>query len=58
LVSAKYFQTQLIYYLYSQKKRHQSYLYFYPSIEDEVIKQIVVVKPDPTKKFGNAPENW
>lgn len=58
LVSAKYFQTQLIYYLYSQKKRHQSYLYFYPSVEDEVIKQIVVVKPDPTKKFGNAPENW
>lgn len=58
LVSAKYYQTSLIYYLYSQKKRGQNYLYFYPSIEDEVIKQIVCVKPDPSKKFGHLPQNW
>lgn len=58
LVSAKYYQTSLIYYLYSQKKRGQNYLYFYPSIEDEVIKQIVCVKPDASKKFGHLPQNW
>lgn len=58
LVSAKYYQTSLIYYLYSQKKRGQNYLYFYPSIEDDVIKQIVCVKPDPSKKFGHLPQNW
>jgi hypothetical protein len=55
LVSAKHYQTQLIYYLYSQKKRYQNYLYFYPGIEDEVVKQIVCVKPDSSKKFGNLP---
>lgn len=58
LVSAKYYQTSLIYYLYSQKKRGQNYLYFYPSIEDEVIKQIICVKPDASKKFGHLPQNW
>jgi hypothetical protein len=29
-----------------------------PDISDEVIKQIVCVKPDSSKKFGDAPENW
>lgn len=58
LVAAKYYQTSLIYYLYSQKKRGQSYLYFYPTIEDQVIKQIICVKPDPSKKFGDSPQNW
>lgn len=58
LATAKHWQSHLIYYLYSQKKRNGNYLYFYPSIDDSVIKQIVCVKPDPSKKFGDSPENW
>lgn len=58
LVNAKHYQTSLIYYLYSQKKRDNNYLYFYPEITNEVIKQIACVKPDNTKKFGDSPENW
>lgn len=58
LAAAKQWQSKLIYQLYTQKKRGSNYLYFYPDIEDEVIKQIVCVKPDSSKKFGDAPENW
>lgn len=58
LASAKHFQSILIYYLYSQKKRKENYLYFHPDISDEVLKQIVCVKPDNTKKFGSDPANW
>ena len=58
LVSAKYYQTHLIYYLYSQKKRGNNYLYFYPEIQEQVIKQILSVKPDPSTKFGNLPQHW
>ena len=57
-VSAKYYQTHLIYYLYSQKKRGQNYLYFYPEVGQQVIKQILAVKPDSSSKFGHLPENW
>lgn len=58
IASAKHYQSNLIYYLYSQKKRTENYLYLMPEVTDEVIKQIVCVKPDATKKFGDAPENW
>lgn len=58
LAAARKWQAHLIYYLYSQKKRGQNYLYFHPDIQDEVIKQIVCVKPDNSKKFGSDPERW
>lgn len=58
LAAAKHWQSVLIYYLYSQKKRRENYLYFTPDISDAVLKQIVCVKPDNTKKFGSSPENW
>ena len=58
LASAKHFQAVLIYYLYSQKKRRENFLYFPPNISDEVLKQVVCVKPDNSKKFGSSPENW
>jgi len=58
LGAAKHYQSNLIYYLYSQKKRASGFLYFNPNITDDVIKQIVCVKPDASKKFGDAPENW
>ena len=58
LGAAKHWQSVLIYQLYTQKKRKENYLYFNPETTDDVIKQIVCVKPDPTKKFGDSPENW
>lgn len=58
LGAAKHWQTVLIYQLYNQKKRGQNYLYFHPDVKDDVIKQIVCVKPDSSKKFGDSPENW
>ena len=58
LAAARKLQAHTIYYLYSQKKRGQNYLYFNPETKDEVIKQIVCVKPDPSKKFGDSPERW
>lgn len=58
LGAARQYQAITIYYLYSQKKRRNDYLFFSPHLEDEVYKQILAVKPDNTKKFGDAPENW
>ena len=58
LAAARKWQAHLIYYLYSQKKRGQNYLYFHPDTKDEVIKEIVCVKPDNGKKFGSDPERW
>jgi hypothetical protein len=58
LATAKHWQTKLIYQLYTQKKRDQNYLFFTPEITNEVIKQIVVVKPDNSKKYGDDPSNW
>lgn len=58
LGSAKHWQGILIYQLYTQKKRGADYFYFNPEITDDVIKQIVCVKPDSSKKFGDDPANW
>ena len=58
MVAARHYQAVLIYYLYSQKKRGQNYLYFMPGISDDVLKQILAIKPDNSKKHGDAPENW
>lgn len=58
LAAARKWQAHLIYYLYSQKKRGKNYLYFHPDIKDEVIKQIIAIKPDNSKKFGADPERW
>lgn len=58
LGAAKHWQSTLIYQLYTQKKRGGDYLFFHPDVSDEFIKQIVCVKPDSSKKFGDAPENW
>ena len=58
LVSAISYQVEAIYYLYSQKKRNNQFLYFYPDIEQRVIDQIAACKPDPNAKWGNQPQNW
>ena len=58
LAAAKHWQSYLIYYLYTQKKRGENYLYFNPNVDDDVVKQIACVKPDSSKKFGDDPSNW
>lgn len=58
MVAARHYQAVLIYYLYSQKKRGQNYLYFTPDISDDVLKQILAIRPDNSKKHGDAPQNW
>lgn len=58
LAAAKHWQSVLIYHLYSQTKRTNDYLFFDPEISDDVIKQIVCVKPDNSTKFGDDPAKW
>ena len=58
LCNARHYQREAIYYLYSQKKRYNQYLYFYPQIEDEVINQIRACQPNQNAKFGHLPQNW
>ena len=58
LVSATDYKVDTIYYLYSQKKRDGQYLFFYDDIEDQYVKQIGAVKPDPNSKYGHLPQNF
>lgn len=58
LVAARHYQAKLIHQLYNQKNKEQNFLYFHPEVTDECIKQILAMKPDNTKKFGDVPENW
>lgn len=58
LVSATDYKVDTIYYLYSQKKRDGQYLFFYDDIEEQYVKQIGAVKPDPNSKFGHLPQNF
>ena len=47
----KYFRSLTIYSLHSQKDRQSNYFFISPDIDEEVIKQIVGVKPDPSQKW-------
>nr|DAQ92361.1 MAG TPA: terminase large subunit [Bacteriophage sp.] len=60
LAKSKEFQSDLIYYLYSQRDHRTKYLTLPHETElsDQFIDQIVCVKPDPTIKFGHLPVNW
>lgn len=58
LVSATHYKVDTIYYLYSQKKRNNQYLFFCDDIEQKFMNQIAAVKPDPNIKFGHNPQNW
>lgn len=58
LANAKHYQCEAIWYLYTQKKRNNEYLFFYPDIEERVIEQITAVRPDPNTNFGHMPEKW
>ena len=58
LVSATHYKVDLIYYLYSQKKRNAQYLFFDQNIEQKYWKEVAAVRPDPNSKFGHMPQNF
>lgn len=58
LCNARHYQAEQIYYLYTNKNRHNQYLYFYPNIEKDVIEQIRACQPNQNSKFGHYPQNW
>lgn len=58
LCNARHYQREAIYYLYSQKKRYNQFLYFYPQIDEKVIEQIRACQPNQNAKFGHLPQNW
>lgn len=58
LCNARHYQAEEIFYLYTNKNRHNQYLYFYPNIEKEVIEQIRACQPNQNSKFGHYPQNW
>ena len=58
LASAIQYQVEAIYYLYTQKKRNNQYLFFYPNIEKRILDQIAACQAQPNKNWGNQPQNW
>jgi len=58
LGAARHWQAHLIFYLYSQKKRRENFLYIHPDASDDVFKQIASMQPDSSKAFGNIPDKW
>lgn len=58
LVSAREYQADLIYYLYSQKDKSCKYFFITPDLSPETIAEITCVQPDKTKKSGHIPNNW
>lgn len=58
LVSASHYKVDLIYYLYSQKRRNSEYLFFDQNVEEKYWNEIAAVKPDPNSKFGHLPQNF
>lgn len=60
---AKQFQTELLYYLYSQPDRSNSYLFFPQGLENmpngmTLIEHLAAMKPNKKKRDGDLYENW
>lgn len=58
LVSARTFQCDLIYYLYSQRNKEGNFLFLPPDLPENTIAEITCVQPDNRRKSGHLPENW
>lgn len=58
LVSARAFQADLIFYLYSQRSRASNYIFLPPNLSEETLAEITCVQPDNKRKNGHLPENW
>lgn len=58
LANEKFWKSTAIFYLYAQKNKQENYLWLFPEIQEEYVKQIRAMKPDPSSKWGDQPENW
>jgi len=55
---SKQYQSDLLYYIYQQDKRENSYWYLPPEVSETYLKHILDMRPDKKKKSGNLYENW
>ena len=55
LGNAKHYKEVLIYMMYSQKNKQENYFYISPDISEDVVNQLIAVKPNPGAKFGDLP---
>lgn len=58
LVSARAFQADLIFYLYSQRSKASNYIFLPANLSEETLSEITCVQPDNKRKNGHFPENW
>jgi len=60
LASAKQYQADLLYYLYSQQDRTNAYWYLPPEemLEDDYLAQVTAIQPASRLKHGDQFENW
>jgi len=58
LANPKQFGGDLLYYIYTQNKRDNNYLFFPPDLSDVYIEQISSWKEDKNVKDGDQYENW
>lgn len=58
LSNEKFWKSTAIFYLYAQKNKQENYLWLFPEIQEEYVKQLRAMKPDPSSKWGDQPENW
>ena len=58
LAKEQIFRADLLYYLYSQTKRDNNYLFFAPDLSDKFFEHVVAYQKDNSKKGGDEYENW
>jgi hypothetical protein len=60
LASAKQYQADLLYYLYSQTDQSNNYWFLPPAdtLDDEYIEQVAALEPNNRAKHGDQYENW
>lgn len=51
LANEKYWKSTAIYYLYAQKNKEENYLWLFPEISEEFVKQLRAMKPDSSSKW-------
>ena len=51
LGNAKHYKEVLIYMMYSQKNKQENYLWLFPEIQEEYVKQLKAMKPDNSSKW-------
>lgn len=58
LVKEEIFRPETLYYIHSQTKKDNNYLFFSKNLPDEFYEHLLSYKQDNTKKNGDSYENW